>query len=113
GGDDTESDASRARDGFRFSTQIRELPVGEPHPLHSPENIRLYRRQRRVRLFGGEDLFHLREEPRIDAGDLIDLARLYSRFERAFHLEDSLRCRAPQRTAKRLGRIVLESIVDE
>ena len=57
--------------------------------------------ERRVLALGVDQLAHLIEEPRIDAGELVDVVDRQSALQRALHLEDSLGRRLAQRAAER------------
>src|SRR5690606_27460937 len=93
---DTERPAALAHVPLGLAAELREQPVAETHALHAQQGNAIDVGQRAIPLLGVVHLLRLREEPRVDEGELADLVDAHAGLERALDLEDALGCRTPK-----------------
>ena len=98
---------------FGNTAQCAKLAIRESEALHATHAFCIDRGLVLVLGLGDDQLMQLVEEPRIDAGDLVQLYGAHSQQHGALELVNALRCGSPQRATKLFLRAFNESVIHE
>ena len=96
--------------GLRDPSQRREFRVAEARPLHASQVFRRHLLGVGERPPLAHEFLELGEEPRVDAGDAVDLVHGEARPEGAVELEGPLRRRGADRRPQRVELRVLQAV---